>query len=326
MSEHVLKAAYLEDWMDTIESLPLDLQRNFTLLRELDAEAQGKDSYLLLRSDLDSFIDLLKDVDDMTKEFLGKASTVTEDKRRKMLKSLEESFNNVLKHGESKVTLAIQTYDMVDKQIRRLDDDLIRFEEELTMTGPRIAAPHHLQQQGNANNKRSNGDTRKAKRRNVAQPTVTVSAPSAPASVKRERRTFNSLQATVDNDMEEDEQQPATVKSTGASTSKEQNITHSLSTLGGQASVSDSIQPHHAPSVAIPAVTKPTASSKPEAANENDPNEPTYCICNQVSYGAMVGCDNPECDIEWFHYECVGLDAPPKGKWYCSDCKDKYGF
>lgn len=24
-----------------------------------------------------------------------------------------------------------------------------------------------------------------------------------------------------------------------------------------------------------------------------DPNEPTYCICNQVSYGEMVACDNP---------------------------------
>lgn len=25
-----------------------------------------------------------------------------------------------------------------------------------------------------------------------------------------------------------------------------------------------------------------------------DPNEPTYCICDQVSYGEMVACDNPD--------------------------------
>jgi hypothetical protein len=25
-----------------------------------------------------------------------------------------------------------------------------------------------------------------------------------------------------------------------------------------------------------------------------DPNEPTYCICSQVSYGAMIACDNEE--------------------------------
>ncbi|CAN0512704.1 unnamed protein product, partial [Ectocarpus sp. 12 AP-2014] len=24
-----------------------------------------------------------------------------------------------------------------------------------------------------------------------------------------------------------------------------------------------------------------------------DPNEPVYCLCMQVSYGKMVGCDNP---------------------------------
>ncbi|XP_054806980.1 PHD finger protein ING1 isoform X2 [Prosopis cineraria] len=51
-----------------------------------------------------------------------------------------------------------------------------------------------------------------------------------------------------------------------------------------------------------------------------DPNEPTYCFCNQVSYGEMVACDNPNCKIEWFHFGCVGLKEQPKGKWYCSDC------
>ncbi|KAL9411098.1 hypothetical protein AB3S75_044810 [Citrus x aurantiifolia] len=51
-----------------------------------------------------------------------------------------------------------------------------------------------------------------------------------------------------------------------------------------------------------------------------DPNEPTYCVCNQVSYGEMVACDNPNCKIEWFHFGCVGLKEQPKGKWYCPDC------
>ena len=51
-----------------------------------------------------------------------------------------------------------------------------------------------------------------------------------------------------------------------------------------------------------------------------DPNEPRYCICNQVSYGDMVACDNPKCPVEWFHYPCVGITAPPKGKWYCPQC------
>lgn len=51
-----------------------------------------------------------------------------------------------------------------------------------------------------------------------------------------------------------------------------------------------------------------------------DPNEPTYCICQQVSYGEMIGCDNPDCHVEWFHFGCIKLVAKPKGKWYCPKC------
>ena len=29
-----------------------------------------------------------------------------------------------------------------------------------------------------------------------------------------------------------------------------------------------------------------------------DPNEPTYCLCHQVSYGEMIGCDNPDVNHE----------------------------
>jgi len=28
-----------------------------------------------------------------------------------------------------------------------------------------------------------------------------------------------------------------------------------------------------------------------------DPNEPKYCLCDQVSYGEMIGCDNPDVSI-----------------------------
>ncbi|XP_028810713.1 inhibitor of growth protein 3 [Denticeps clupeoides] len=64
----------------------------------------------------------------------------------------------------------------------------------------------------------------------------------------------------------------------------------------------------------------PEAESNSQVDWTYDPNEPRYCICNQVSYGEMVGCDNQDCPIEWFHYGCVGLTEAPKGKWYCPQC------
>lgn len=54
-----------------------------------------------------------------------------------------------------------------------------------------------------------------------------------------------------------------------------------------------------------------------------DPNEPKYCTCNGVSVGTMVACDNKDCLIQWFHFECVGISAAPKGKWYCQDCSSQ---
>jgi len=51
-----------------------------------------------------------------------------------------------------------------------------------------------------------------------------------------------------------------------------------------------------------------------------DPNEPTYCVCGQVSFGQMIMCDNKNCPIEWFHFQCVNLNAPPRGKWFCDRC------
>ena len=55
----------------------------------------------------------------------------------------------------------------------------------------------------------------------------------------------------------------------------------------------------------------------------NEYGEPLYCYCNQVAYGEMVGCDGENCELEWFHLPCIGLETLPKGKWYCRSCKKK---
>ena len=44
------------------------------------------------------------------------------------------------------------------------------------------------------------------------------------------------------------------------------------------------------------AAAKPAASDEPPAAAED---EQTYCICNRVSFGEMIGCDDEDCKTEW---------------------------
>jgi hypothetical protein len=35
--------------------------------------------------------------------------------------------------------------------------------------------------------------------------------------------------------------------------------------------------------------------------------EGSLCICGQGFQGKMIGCDHDGCDIEWYHFKCVGL-------------------
>lgn len=54
------------------------------------------------------------------------------------------------------------------------------------------------------------------------------------------------------------------------------------------------------PAVVTPAPESPTIDMSNQAAEVTDgewtydPNEPRYCLCNQVSYGDMVACDNAD--------------------------------
>lgn len=45
---------------------------------------------------------------------------------------------------------------------------------------------------------------------------------------------------------------------------------------------------------AVPAVTFGNVHPSDVLDMPVDPNEPTYCLCHQVSYGEMIGCDNTD--------------------------------
>lgn len=102
---------------------------------------------------------------------------------------------------------------------------------------------------------------------------------------------------------------------------KQKKYTNNLSSTSAtvQPVIPATVQPVVLPEV--PAVeVEPATAEVTDGEWTYDPNEPRYCLCNQVSYGDMVACDNEDCPSEWFHYPCVGITAPPKGKWYCPQC------
>ncbi len=72
---------------------------------------------------------------------------------------------------------------------------------------------------------------------------------------------------------------------------------------------------------------KPTHHSDDDDAMDVDEDEggddKKYCICQNVSFGDMVACDNDACPFEWFHWSCVGLRSEPTGTWFCPVCTEK---
>ena len=51
------------------------------------------------------------------------------------MEKIQRMFKKAKEFGDEKVSIAIQTYEMVDKHIRRLDGDLAKFEAEMREKG-----------------------------------------------------------------------------------------------------------------------------------------------------------------------------------------------
>uniref|UniRef100_A0A3B3V8D7 Inhibitor of growth protein n=1 Tax=Poecilia latipinna TaxID=48699 RepID=A0A3B3V8D7_9TELE len=222
-------AIYLEHYLDSIENLPCELQRNFTLMRDLDNRTEEKKG----------------EIDKLAEEYIANVKNLASEQRVEHLQKIQNAYSKCKEFSDDKVQLAMQTYEMVDKHIRRLDADLARFEnelkEKLELSGYE-SADGRSEMRSQREKRGSRGRGRKG---------------SDEDSPRKKKKARGFLFVFVSRDV----------------------------------------------------LDMPV-----------DPNEPTYCLCHQVSYGEMIGCDNPDCPIEWFHFACVDLATKPKGKWFCPRC------
>lgn len=230
-----------------IENLPFELQRNFTLMRDLDQRNE----------------DLKNQIDMKAKEYTTNARSLTSEQKLALLRDIQQSYGKCKEFGDDKVQLAMQTYEMVDKHIRRLDTDLARFEADLKEKQIESTDYDSASSKG-----RDKSELRGPKEKKVARSRSKVKSDedSSPKNAQKKIKLTQTAEL------------PAPVVNFG-------NV-------------------HPSDVLDMPV----------------DPNEPTYCLCHQVSYGEMIGCDNTDCSIEWFHFACVGLTTKPRGKWYCPRC------
>ncbi|KAJ1298834.1 hypothetical protein BS78_01G484100 [Paspalum vaginatum] len=232
---------FLEDFQASVEQLPSMLQRNYSLMRELDKSLQGVQ--------LENEQRCQQEIEDIKHRLESGSITYDPAKLQFSEEAIEEQ-KHCVRIADEKVALATQTYDLVDAHIQQLDQFMRKLEE--------------IRQEEAAAAAAAAAGTAVAA---TAIPTVNagVTAADAPPKSGRtgERGRGGRKKAKVPTE-----------------------------------------QPVPAIDLELPV----------------DPNEPTYCYCNQVSYGEMVACDNPNCKIEWYHFSCVGVKEHPKGKWYCPSC------
>ena len=73
-----------------------------------------------------------------------------------------------------------------------------------------------------------------------------------------------------------------------------------------------------------PVATEEGVVCIPEAIEEeltDEDMEANWCYCGTPCYGNMIMCDNANCAIKWFHFDCLRIRRPPHGKWYCPSCR-----
>ncbi|EAW88767.1 inhibitor of growth family, member 4, isoform CRA_f, partial [Homo sapiens] len=81
---------------------------------------------------LEHYLDNLKaEIDKLATEYMSSARSLSSEEKLALLKQIQEAYGKCKEFGDDKVQLAMQTYEMVDKHIRRLDTDLARFEADL---------------------------------------------------------------------------------------------------------------------------------------------------------------------------------------------------
>ncbi|OZJ03544.1 hypothetical protein BZG36_04170 [Bifiguratus adelaidae] len=282
----------------TIEALPLELQRNFTLMRELDGYAQ----------------DLMENVAQKAMAFIDSVKADNPETRLEKLKEIGMLLTESLKRGEEKVSLAKSTYDTVDRHCTRLDTDLTKFEDDHLAGGPsRLASLLAGGGLGVSSRKGVDEMSDKGSRRGGRDKRVGDSpAKSKHCHVNTHRGCFLTIALFSERKLAKDTPPPG---SRGDRSGQK---------LAGNKGRRDRGKVDDAYGAAgFNAKERSGGKAKASAMATDmpiDPNEPLYCYCQQVSYGEMVACDNDDCEIEWFHLGCVDLSKVPKGKWYCNNC------
>ncbi|CAG9793446.1 unnamed protein product [Diatraea saccharalis] len=289
-TEALLSATYVENYLDCVENLPNDLQRHLSRLRELDV----------------TYRECIRDAETHLAVCIGPN---TEEKRRgRAALRLQAALVAAQEIGDEKLQVVQLTQDLIDNKQRSLDAD-----------HKKLISCLDVNTNGTAKESTPPSETHRGTEKDTSIAQVPQQhAPPAPPP----ERTNEKEKEKVDKD-----------KSGGERWSKRarrSRTTAGAATDGADSSERDSERHAHNTTHKKGIGKKKKRKARqaaqrsetpPGDADQIDPDEPRYCLCDQISFGEMILCDNDLCPIEWFHFSCVSLTTKPKGKWFCPKCR-----
>lgn len=279
----------LNDILDAFEAMPMELVKYFTLLKEIDAKCIN--TIPVINRSIASYIDDLH----------APPGPAKSDKVARLTK-IRKHIHEVIPCLEEKMHVTSVAADVLAKHLFRINNDyqVITRNNEIPEL-VRIGSLNH--------------------RAIVLDPSTTHDANKL-AQLQRSESRREALAARKSNKDTDDED--------GGKKRKPKETTPFDGANGTRKRRRDDDR-----SLVPPSGDKKRTAAKPKKEREDESGparvggptslgqEPTYCYCNQVSFGEMVGCDGDSCKREWFHLPCIGFKNPPKGKWYCDDCQAK---
>ena len=318
---------YLEDYIEIVQVLPAELRKKLIQLARIDGTVE-KNFQLL---------------EDKAKTFFTLARKSKPDWKKDQYDNLSVEYEKALKEAEDRTKGASEVKDLLDKHLRRLDMDLQKFKFELEADSAGIT------------------ETLEQKSYTLDRPPT----PEKPITTGRKKYSMMEIDPLGGGgDYDPDDYFSPMLSAYDGTQARRRKSRAGLAAslfLNDDNDTLDSEDPMLISPTKLysgtggkpPLVTTPfydpktsrkrglghrssslfddefslgTTSGLGELGlGEIDPDEERYCLCNQVSFGEMVACDNQDCEIEWFHYGCVNITEPPKGKWYCPRCVESFG-
>ncbi|XP_014096784.2 inhibitor of growth protein 1 [Bactrocera oleae] len=374
-------ATYVDNYIDSVENLPDDVQRHLSRIRDIDVQ------YRSLLRDVDHYYDLWRSLQNNN----GSEGNCT--RRARAIARMQQSLIQAQELGDEKMQIVNLLQELIDHKTRQLDSDQknLDIKEEMQQQQSRIdqlqqadeiGGPTPAKQARASSPTRDNtfcangglssgagggGSTPNSERSshasngtsgsgtinggsNAGTTSMTGLESQRSASKRSRRRNESAIMNNSNVEFGGNESNSANegggsnggggnerqigqkISLVSAAAQKKHNSQHQNASASGGAgggntsgvgagSGNNSGKKKKRKTRGGQSSAQANVREETPPPDPIDPDEPTYCVCNQISFGEMILCDNDLCPIEWFHFSCVSLVLKPKGKWFCPNCR-----